>query len=310
MTINKEELKKYTTGVLYYDETGEPQRLSENQKNAFTADGIKDKARFYFTSGIKISFDTDAESISFVTENGGKYEVYVNYLPVWQKITENGEKAEIALGSGNKCVQIIYPFMKIGKISSVNISGETFVSVHKFDKKFLFYGDSITQGMSAEHDSFCYCAAVSNYYNAEILNQAICGSAAFADTIEKTNFDPDVVFIAYGTNDYGCRRTSIEHLRTETAKYFSKIKSLYGDKAVFVITPIWRADANVRAAGSFEDMIDFYKKTAKENGFIVVDGLTLVPHDPQYYADERLHPNEKGFMLYTLNLIKEIKKYM
>ena len=37
---------------------------------------------------------------------------------------------------------------------------------------------------------------------------------------------------------------------------------------------------------------------------VIVDGMALVPHDVSYFGDYGCHPNEKGFEIYTRNLLK------
>ena len=43
---------------------------------------------------------------------------------------------------------------------------------------------------------------------------------------------------------------------------------------------------------------------------IVVSGWNLVPHLPEFFEDEYLHPNDQGFSLYAENLYKQISKYI
>ena len=37
----------------------------------------------------------------------------------------------------------------------------------------------------------------------------------------------------------------------------------------------------------------------------VVEGMTLVPHLPEFFADGYLHPNDSGFLLYGHNLLNQ-----
>ena len=43
---------------------------------------------------------------------------------------------------------------------------------------------------------------------------------------------------------------------------------------------------------------------------ILIRGFDLVPKDSGYFADLRLHPNDKGFDYYYKNLLAEIKKHL
>ena len=55
---------------------------------------------------------------------------------------------------------------------------------------------------------------------------------------------------------------------------------------------------------------DFIEAKALENGFHVIDGRYLIPRDPSFYWDSRLHPNDMGFGEYAAGLITEIEKYV
>ncbi len=310
MIFNSTELREYITGNAFYDENGGLHRLTADQCDALKNDGISKDSVLNATTGIKISFDTDATNISFVTESGGRYEVYVDYLPVWQGKTQDGEKVFVPLQGGEKTVQIFFPHHTYGFVSRVELNGETYIKKHKFDKRFLFLGDSITQGYKSDYDSFCYAALISNFYNAETVNLGVGGAAFCPGVIEKSDFDPDVVFVAYGTNDFTRKRKSPEHFRSETERFLKKIKQYYGDKKVIVISPTWRADDDPRPAGNFCDIREFIYNKACELGFFAIDGFSLVPHDPQYFGDERLHPGDNGFFLYSLNLLRQIDKYI
>ena len=43
---------------------------------------------------------------------------------------------------------------------------------------------------------------------------------------------------------------------------------------------------------------------------IHVDGLSLVPPIPEFFADTNLHPNDLGFSLYAENLCRQLLPYL
>ena len=45
------------------------------------------------------------------------------------------------------------------------------------------------------------------------------------------------------------------------------------------------------------------REEEEKRGFTVVDGLTLVPHHPDYFAADCLHPNDRGFGAYACGLL-------
>lgn len=48
-------------------------------------------------------------------------------------------------------------------------------------------------------------------------------------------------------------------------------------------------------------------KEASRQQFHVIDGRPTIPHSPAFYKDGFLHPNDLGFALYGLYVIKNMK---
>lgn len=77
------------------------------------------------------------------------------------------------------------------------------------------------------------------------------------------------------------------------------------------MTPLWRADMDeVREVGSFETIRKTIADIATSLQMKVIDGFELVPHEPKWFADEILHPNDEGFRLYAENLEKKLREFM
>jgi len=132
------------------------------------------------------------------------------------------------------------------------------------------------------------------------------GACFYDDCLEKLPFEPDWVIVAYGTNDFKTYN-SLEDFNIHLRAYMSKLSVLYGDKKVFVISPIWREDRTPKDRLTFEECRHAIISEAQENGFIHLDGSCLVPHDLSFYTDG-LHPNDTGFYVYANNLIKALDK--
>ena len=85
----------------------------------------------------------------------------------------------------------------------------------------------------------------------------------------------------------------------------------YGDKKLFGISPIWRADKeNDVEMGSFESCVSSIKEEVINHGLILIDGDALTPHLTDFYSDGYLHPDTKGFGVYAVNLITQLQKYL
>lgn len=42
----------------------------------------------------------------------------------------------------------------------------------------------------------------------------------------------------------------------------------------------------------------------------MIDGKELVPHDPLFFVQDILHPNDLGMVCYAKHLAQEIKKHL
>ena len=267
-------------------------------------------------TGVRLDFHTDSKRIAFRVIEGGKYEVHVNGLLAAAYKLSSGERAELALldpigGELDECrVTLVFPSHdRRGVIDYVELDEGAFVRPHKFDCKMLFIGDSITQGWASSLDSYSYAYRVSSFFNAESVIQGIGGAYFNEESFDILPFDPDVVFVAYGTNDFGHYK-AYDELRVHCEAHLGLIAEEYKGKKVFVLSPIWRDQREGKAMGTFEGCRAVIIETAKKLGLIHIDGLILVPPLKSLFADGFLHPNDNGFSLYAENLIKEVQKYI
>ena len=196
--------------------------------------------------------------------------------------------------------------LNAGVIAGIEIADGTYVKPHKFDRKILFVGDSITQGYNSTYDLCSYAYQISDYLNADSVIQGIGGAFFEPKTVLPTGYTPDIVFIAYGTNDF-MRLKSLDELENNAREYISKLQALYKGAKFFAITPIWRMDENQpREMGTFKECCDCIKKLARELKVEVIDGDKLLPQFPTFMADT-LHPNNLGFSVYALNVLKQLQ---
>jgi len=78
---------------------------------------------------------------------------------------------------------------------------------------------------------------------------------------------------------------------------------------VVVLTPIWRKDGEEeRPFGPFSLVGDILREVAAgREGVRVVDGMGLMPGDPDLFGDLRLHPNDRGFAEFAWNLADAVR---
>lgn len=266
------------------------------------------------TTGIRLDFHTNSKLFAFTPNAKNRYEIYVDNVLTYQyfeKDYTDGMRRQITLDGEDHRITLYLPAHEVGVLESVEIEDDATLVPHKFDYKILFVGDSITQGWDSTWDSLSYAQHVSRFFNAESVIQGI-GGAIYHDTTfdEAIEFEPDIVVIAYGTNDWQYYQ-SLEEGKKHCAQFLDQIVKRYGDKKLFGISPLWRADSGANTAmGSFEACITYVKEEIKKHGMILIEGETVTPHACEFYCDEILHPNTCGFAIYALNLIMQMQKYL
>ena len=264
------------------------------------------------TTGVRLDFHTNSQSVAFRVLGGKKYEIRVDGLMFKMVKPEAGEVVSFGLSDplGNRKdeyrVTVVFPSHdEPAALEYVELDDGSYVKPHRFDRKLLFIGDSITQGWASSHDSYSYAYRVSDFFNAESVIQGTGGAYFNEDSFDHIDFEPDAVIISYGTNDFGHYKT-YEELRFHADAHMALIAVEYKGKKLFAISPIWRGKREGKAMGTFEECRRIIVDVAEKNGFEHIDGLTLVPPRPELFQDEYLHPNDNGFSFYAENLAKQL----
>ena len=168
----------------------------------------------------------------------------------------------------------------------------------------LCLGDSITQGMDAHSPVCTYPVQLARMLDANLLNQGVGGHIFDVDSLDPDlSFSPDLVTVAYGTNDWG-REIGLEGIRNTAVPYLEKLREICPSPTrIVVLSPIWREVGHELRGGV--DLPTF-SRTVLEiaqqiEGVDVIDGLALVPNQP-WYLEDGTHPNDHGFLHYSLNL--------
>ncbi len=175
-------------------------------------------------------------------------------------------------------------------------------------KKIIMYGDSITQGYDAESTSLSYASRLTDLLNAEVINKGIGGSVFMPELSNvKSTFTPDLITVAYGTNEW--RGSSFESFNIRCKTFFENLIQNYPNTSIVAIAPIWRADsAEKHELGDFSRVADtIYKISTQHPNIHFIDGIKFIPKDTAYYRDSYLHPNDKGFNFYIKALSTELR---
>ena len=313
MIMTFQQIKDMTVGAVQITQTeGAIQfyRYTQRQREVFASYNPQYGEFSESTCGIRMDFHTDAAALMVTVASAGKYEVMVDSLTICCETLNAGDVLYAPFEAGEKRVTFVLPSHKFGSIQAMELENATYARAHEFDKKLLFCGDSITQGWDCKKDTQSFAWLVSRYYNAESMILGVGGTGFYPDTIEDVGFKADAVVVALGTNDFAAN-ISAKNFRANASAYFRKIAEIYAGKTLFCVTPIWRQnEKDVKAAGTLEDVRQLIAEEANKYGFHVVNGNGMVPHLEDYFADEVLHPNDLGFALYALNLIKEMNQHL
>lgn len=300
MKLNLEQIKKITVGAVEIEQTADGIHFYKMQKcqvEAFYALSDVLGFRALTTTGIRLDFETDSQYLSFEIKGGKKFEYLIDGV-YCGTITE--KRALIGLSAPCR-VTLVFPSHEIGVIDNVELADGATVTRHKFDRKVLFIGDSITQGWNSGIDTLSYAYRTSFALNLDSIIQGVGGAYYHESTFADSGFEPDAVIVAYGTNDvnhFGTKDEMIEQLRL----YLEKVKETYKKSEICAISPIWVSGGNAeKRMGNLWECYELIADEIEKSGVRHIRGLDLVPHERRYFADD-LHPNKDGFGEYAGNL--------
>lgn len=188
--------------------------------------------------------------------------------------------------------------------------GSTFTPTSKEGRlKLLCIGDSITHGYDTHYTSMSYATTVARHFDALYLNHGVGGYVFLAESLdEELPFDPEVITVAYGTNDWGRYGADEGKYFDAVNEYCDKLCEIYPKAKIFGILPVWRADEDRRPERmSFERVYEILRDVYTAHGINIIDGALAVPQMRNFYTDG-LHPNTIGQHVYAQFVIEALEK--
>ena len=312
MLLTNDKIQQIYFGAYSFEETDGYLRAYQYTKAQM--DYFKEAFDFWYercdaTTAKTLEFTTRATKLSFeykIIWKGSEdsFEIMSDGLIqniVYVKDVKDAGKIEWELSEGEKDVVIYLPADATVLIRNFEINADVKPAVK--NEKVLWLGDSITQGFGPLRSAQTYVSVANRILNYDIINQGIGGYVYDKKSLMKMDgYTPDKIIVALGTNQYGSKTMEA------VEEYYETLIGIYGSEIpILCISPLWRGD-NPEGIPTLLSFCEKVKKIAGSyKNVIVVDGLELVPHLPEYYLDN-LHPNCLGTEVYGRNLVEAIRK--
>ena len=330
MKLTLETIRSIAQGALYVrEENGEVlfSRFTDTQKEYYRISSEKNPSNGFYrksfaSSGIRLEFLTDSDTLglSYRTQYASSRRFYFFDVSVdgvmiehfgHENIAESRSEFSVKLPEGTHKVCIYLPCLAEARITALTLSdGATCTPVER-PLKLLCYGDSITQGYDAKYPSQTYANLLADKLGAEMVDQGIGGEHFCPGLVaEDIPFAPDIITVAYGTNDWSNQDPALTVERA--GAFYAELRRRYPTAKIFAGTPIWRGDNHrVTKIGTFEQGRDVVRNAARAAGVTaVIEGDDLAPHIAEAFAPDCLHPNDFGFKFYANALHNAILPYL
>lgn len=199
------------------------------------------------------------------------------------------------------------------------------------DKKAVFLGDSITQGVGTSDEEHIYLNLLADMAElCEVKNYGISGTRFarqkaksgeptfdldFCTRVEELDVDADIVVVFGGTNDFGHGDAPIGTPDDRTPDTFwgachylmNRLCERFYDKTVVIMTPLHRltednpkGDNKPEPVATLKEYVDIIRTVAEWYSLPVLDLFAAsgiqprVPVIRETYCPDGLHPNDAG----------------
>lgn len=283
-------------------------RLSETQAETWKKESEWFNRIVTSGEGVILDFDTNSEYFAFTISEKSNAEIWVDGLFFKNFIDATEVKCDFSPENRSDMRHIICYLPSNGAVRDFAVSDGAETVKHKYERKILFIGDSITNGACSHYEGTSYPNVTARALNAERFITGVGGGYFLPAFFEKTEFKPDIVIVAFGTNDFS-NNESFDVIKEKAEAFLWLVSKNYRNKKLFCISPIWRkTDKKLSAGENFSEYCEKLKTVISDSDFTLIEGDKLVPHDERFFDDGELHPNAIGHYMYAENLIKFIQR--
>lgn len=335
MLLTKEQIVACAAGYLQCEEKEDGlqfYRMTDAHRAAYEP-GRKFYYATYFTAGVVLDFYTDSPTVTVKMsgkrrqslDRGVMLDILADGALVAhiRRATEAEQGVELIpfepvtltanLRPGEHRVTVYLPYLAEGHVQQVELADGSSFRPAKQKKKWVVFGDSITNGSQSEYPSMTYISQTARQLDAETFNFAIGGESFNEEKLIPGSYpDCDFVTIAYGTNDFN--RHTAESFAQHMGGFFRKAAEEFGAVPIFVQLPIWRQaeeDGEAYGIGTLQSVRDaIAAEAAKYPNMVVIDAKDFVPHLHEFFMDEVLHPNALGMSQYARHLTEAMQKHI
>ena len=327
MKLNKTELSKLIHNALSceFDENERLRikRFTKTQLKSYEAEDSLWLTRAKANATVTLDFISDSSFIALrfdlyqaSSRPFAGFDLYVDGIFYEHRLFKNFDAKLLSfeLPEGEHRITLYLPWSAETVINEVHISDGATLKEVKKNKKVLFLGDSITQGYVTEYSSLSYVARISGALDIEALNQGIGGYYFGKNSIDSSlaEYNPDIIVIAYGTNDYS-RNDESEAFKKDAESYIEKLTSIFPKTKILAVLPIYRNDESNKTREKYRkyklsDAREILKEIYGKYDNVRVISETGIPRIPDVFVEDFLHPNELGFAFMAESIGKEISK--
>ena len=301
-----------------------PVRFATSALAYYSAEGEARRIRALCPAGVSIEFIAGAGPlrVSAAIEIGGAArpfafaDLYVDGEPAGTigserpgRFIEGGIVIRPSPRGSKRRLSLYLPHCRVASIVRIAVDdGGSFEPAPR-RRLLLALGDSITQGMTALHPGSAYPAVAARALGMDLYDCGVGGHVFDAASIpDRPAENPALITVAYGTNDWS-RGSDGAAIRP----YLFRLRELYPTVPVFVLSVLWRPDADRppdgaaalprNAAGLTLDEYRARLAAAATSlpGVAFVPQESLLPTSSEYLFDD-IHPNDDGHILMGKNL--------
>lgn len=247
--------------------------------------------------------------------------------------TSNLQTLSLDLPVGNKTVELVN-----GTQTQFpeNVIVGTFIRTVRFDsagatsqllkpsqpkKRIIIYGDSISVGIGVNDPlNQAWPILIREHFQPEfsITEEGWSGRTFWSDAYSPNLLNqfverlvaaqPNVIWIAIGTNDYGLNKWSAADFGQAYGKFLDQLHAKLPATKIYAQSPLVRLD---EGANNFGNTLSDYRQVIANNcnsrsWVTFIDGQKIVPLS--HIADARVHPDAEGYKEYANFVIIQLQQ--